>query len=61
MKAVRQGPWKIVIEHGSAPRLYRLDVDLGERRDLAATEPKRVDELIAALTAWENSGTLPRP
>jgi arylsulfatase A-like enzyme len=53
MKAVRQGPWKLVIEHGGAPWLYRLDNDLSEKRDLAAAEPQRLRELLAALEAWE--------
>lgn len=53
MKAVREGPWKIVIEHGSAPRLYHLGRDLSERHDLAELEPARVKQLTAALEQWE--------
>jgi len=52
-KAARRGPWKLVIEHGEAARLYRLDRDLGENHDLAAAEPKQLSELLAALAGWE--------
>jgi arylsulfatase A-like enzyme len=52
-KAVRSGPWKLVIEHGDAPKLYRLDDDLSEKHDLAQAEPKRLEALSTALAAWE--------
>lgn len=52
-KAVRSGPWKMVIEHGAAPRLYRLDRDLFEKHDLAISEPQRLQELLTSLAAWE--------
>jgi arylsulfatase A len=52
-KAVRRGPWKLVIEHGDTAKLYRLDRDLGEEHDLAATETERLRELLAALAEWE--------
>ncbi len=52
-KAVRSGPWKLVIEHGAAPRLYRLDRDLPEKHDLARSDPQQVQELLAKLADWE--------
>lgn len=54
MKAVRQRPWKLLIEHGSAPRLYHLGNDLSEKHDLAAAEPQRLRELLDALAKWES-------
>ena len=45
LEALRQGPWKLHL--GPKPQLYRLDQDLGESRDLAAEEPKRVEQLRA--------------
>lgn len=54
-KAVRSGPWKLVIEHGDAPELYRLDEDLGEKHDLAQAEPERLRALSTALAAWEKN------
>lgn len=53
MKAVRKGHWKIVIEHGIAPRLYHLGRDQSERQDLAESEPSQVKQLTAALEQWE--------
>jgi len=52
-KAARQGPWKLVIEHG-LPELFHLGNDLGERHDLAAAEPQRLHELLDALAKWES-------
>jgi len=54
MKAVRQGPWKVMIEHGGPPALFHLGNDLGERHDLAAAEPQRLRELLDALAKWES-------
>lgn len=51
-KAVRRGPWKLVVT-GTASALYNLDSDLGEERDVAAAEPARLRELTSALTDWE--------
>jgi hypothetical protein len=47
------GPWKLVRDHESGARaLYRLDLDPGELRDLAAEEPERAAELEARLDEW---------
>jgi arylsulfatase A-like enzyme len=51
-KAVRRGPWKLVIAGGKTG-LFDLGSDLGEQRDLAAVEPQRVRDLQAELAAWE--------
>ena len=51
-KAVRRGPWKLVLSGGKSG-LFDLDRDLSEQRDLAAVEPQRVRALQAELTAWE--------
>ena len=52
--AVRRGDWKLVV--GQLPAegvgLYNLKGDLGERTNLAASEPERVKALQAALSAW---------
>jgi arylsulfatase A-like enzyme len=45
-RALRAGDWKLIEQPiGSAPRLYNLQEDLGEQRDLAAQESERVDRL----------------
>ncbi|MHB8898940.1 MAG: sulfatase family protein [Thermoguttaceae bacterium] len=50
---LRQGPWKLIFEHdpqaGTDVRLYNLDDDLGETRNLAAQQPERVAEMKALM------------
>jgi arylsulfatase A-like enzyme len=53
MKAVRRGTWKVVIQHDQPAELYDLASDLGERKNLAAREPERLREMLAAYEAWE--------
>jgi len=52
--AVRRGEWKLVVGHlpGGAIGLYNLKSDLGERTNLAVSEPDRVKALQAALSTW---------
>ena len=47
------GPWKLVerFEDGQV-HLYNLDEDLGERRDLAASQADRVAALRERLHTW---------
>lgn len=51
--ALRAGDWKLVenFEDGSIA-LYNLAEDLGELRDLAATEAERVDQMRRRLHDW---------
>jgi arylsulfatase A-like enzyme len=51
-RAVRKGPWKLLVRDRKA-RLYNLDEDLGEKRNLAESEPARVKVLKDELSAWE--------
>jgi arylsulfatase A-like enzyme len=69
VSVIRQGDWKLHLFHeewqldggrdrlpaNGAVELYRLSHDIGERHDLAAAEPAKRDELIAALFAWLKS------
>jgi arylsulfatase B len=50
--AVRQGAWKLVRDGGEW-RLYDLDHDIGETKDLAPGEAKRVAELSSLWTEWD--------
>ncbi len=43
---------KLVVSHGGKPELYDVVNDPGERRDLAAEHPEKVEQLLAALKAW---------
>ncbi len=54
MKAVRLGPWKVVIQHDQPAELYDLTTDLGERKNRAAQEPQRLRDMLAALAAWQS-------
>lgn len=65
LQAVRQGPWKLALvpqietmgrsalpdTKGSSPRLYNLNEDIGETRDLASSHPETVTRLKALATA----------
>jgi arylsulfatase A-like enzyme len=51
-KAVRKGPWKLLIQ-GDNIRLFNLDDDLGEKKNLAASKPEMVKMLQSALKTWE--------
>lgn len=66
--AIRMGDWKLVrydnhVDLGtsgvSAPKLYNLATDLGETKDLAATEPARVQELQAKWDEWNATPAKP--
>lgn len=65
-KAIRQGPWKLVdwrdfaTQQNSGWQLYDLTHDIGERNDLASSQPQRVAELSAAWNAWNSHNIAPR-
>jgi arylsulfatase A-like enzyme len=52
--AVRNGDWKLVASKGGSgrPELYNLAVDVGEKNDLAGSEPARVAELQKLYDGW---------
>jgi len=51
-RAVRRGPWKL-IRIGRRHKLFNLDVDIGETKDIAEQNPELVKTLLASLKAWE--------
>ena len=60
-EALRDGPWKLVVQHPKAKpgtfaneqvELFRLDKDVSETTNLAATEPKRAAAMLTQLKAW---------
>jgi hypothetical protein len=61
---IRQGDWKLIHywEDGHN-ELYNLATDIGEKRDLAQTEPRRADGLWTTLQAWlrETNAPVPQP
>jgi arylsulfatase A-like enzyme len=51
--AIRMGDYQLIESFDDdSVELYNLSVDLGERNDLAATEPERAAELRGRLAAW---------
>jgi arylsulfatase A-like enzyme len=63
--AIRSGDLKLIefFEDLKSPRLelYDLRADLGEKQDLAASQPQRVAELRAKLHAWQKSVSAQMP
>ena len=57
--AVRDGPWKLVIDKYKGdspgrPMLFNLDDDLGEANDLADAHHGRAKQMFAALKQWRD-------
>lgn len=51
--AIRMGDWKLIENYeNGAVELYNLRDDVGERDDLAAERPRRVDALRKRLHSW---------
>jgi arylsulfatase A len=60
-EAMRQGPWKLVLQHPGAPEgtylnqvaeLYNLEKDLGETTNLLSRQPKQAARMLQQLYAW---------
>ncbi len=65
-KAMRDGPWKLIIagrgQEGIG--LYNLDDDIGEQNNLAERQPDRVKAMLAKIEAWKAdvaNGATPQP
>jgi arylsulfatase A-like enzyme len=60
--AIRSGDWKLIefFEDGRL-ELYNVKEDIGERRDLAASDPTRRDALHGKLLAWRKAVNAPMP
>lgn len=59
-RAVRKGDWKLLVSKSGdgTPELYNLRDDIGEAKNLAASEPTRAAELQALYDAW-NAKNIP--
>lgn len=58
--AVRGSDWKLMrLGDGGNPKLFNLADDIGERNDLAAEYPGKVDELQAAYDSWNENNIAP--
>lgn len=52
-RAVREGPWKLLLETGARAHLFNVVTDPGERDEVAASHTDLVRDLRAKLVAWE--------
>ncbi len=52
-RAVRRGPWKLIVSDEGTPELYHLDKDIGESINLAPRLPERVQALSDAWIKWD--------
>ena len=52
MSSLRKGDWKIVYRHREQTlELYNIAEDITERNDLSRSNPEKLQEMAAALTA----------
>ena len=58
--AARVGDWKLVKPRGESAKLFNLSKDIGEQKDLAATHPKKLNEVQAIYANWSNQMEDPR-
>ena len=60
--AIRKGDWKLIqyFENNDV-ELYNLASDVGEKNNLAKSEPSKAEELLKILEAWRNDTNAPVP
>jgi arylsulfatase A-like enzyme len=57
--AARMDGWKLISMNSDPTQLYNLRHDIGERENLAALYPDKVDEIKAAYEAWNAKNVAP--
>jgi arylsulfatase A-like enzyme len=55
---IREGNFKLIVKEKGAPELYNLKNDLSETTNLAASQPERVQSMLARWNEW-NQGNAP--
>ncbi len=58
-RAVRKGKWKLLEFGDNYTKLFDLQADIGEKKDVSAANPDVVRELKSAWTAWSNTMAKP--
>ncbi|MEX0321019.1 MAG: sulfatase-like hydrolase/transferase [Puniceicoccaceae bacterium] len=51
--SVREGDWKLLAYRSGVLKLYNIAEDIGEKNDVAESNPEKVSELKAFLAHWE--------
>ena len=51
--AVRRGPWKLIGSNNGEMRLFNLDDDIGEQKDIVKEKPELIEELLTIYKEWE--------
>lgn len=59
MAAVREGKYKLIRLDDYGYRLYNLEEDLGENKDISQTHPELLEDIIASLESWEKELMVP--
>jgi arylsulfatase A-like enzyme len=57
--AVRSGDWKLVRSREQPTQLFNLAKDIGEKTDLATSEPEVAKRLQAAFEEWDSKNVAP--
>ena len=58
--AVRAGPWKLLLTEGGLERLYDVEQDPSETRDLTSKHPEQVERLKKIFEKWSTDKVEPR-
>jgi arylsulfatase A-like enzyme len=58
--AMRAGKWKLQWSGEQSPRLFDVNADPAESKDLAAANPKVLEDLLARYKAWDATLMKPR-
>ena len=54
-RAMRKGPWKLLMAKNTSPELFEIEKDCEEKHDVAAQHPEVVAELKQAWQTWSAS------
>ena len=58
--AVRAGAWKLLLTESGLPRLYNVNEDPSESKDVSSSQPRLVEDLRKAFARWELDKVAPR-
>ena len=56
-RAIRNGPWKLIVRGENGPELYNLQEDIGEKNDLSKIHPELVSEMAEKFDVWHTDIT----